>query len=456
MKPAEIQSAIDYIRHKIKEASDWVPIGTQQRESARAQPVREPVWLSKATFPSPADDGVRQALFGVVEALGDKDGSQQWTRPTYAERGVEGEWITARKIATGEKGGVKECSYADMDREAMGSKKTILYIHGGNFYRGSPAASRSAIARLAHHTPHRLLAIRYRLAPQNPFPAGLLDLLQVYLSLLYPPPGSPYTSIHPSDILITGESSGGNLALSLLLVILHLHKHGVGPHGLTIHGQKIDKVPLPARVATISAFTDVTQSLPSTAANLATDVVLNTSVNYGPTFPGDAIWPTTPPRGHIYCEASMLDHPLVSPAAAAASCWRGAPTMLIVVGEELLMDGNRWVAQQAARQGVAVKYSVYMGMPHLFPVILPKSKQARMAWEEWAEFLRRDGGSSESQGRVVEMTPLGEIEIRETDSRSLVQLEADEVRRLMRGQRDMTKVWAGPTERTPLAKGSKL
>ena len=49
------------------------------------------------------------------------------------------------------------------------------------------------------------ISARYRLAPQYPFPCGLLDCLASYLYLL---------SIHdPTEIVIAGDSAGAGMAL---------------------------------------------------------------------------------------------------------------------------------------------------------------------------------------------------------------------------------------------------
>ena len=47
------------------------------------------------------------------------------------------------------------------------------------------------------------VSARYRLAPQFPFPCGLLDCLAAYLYLL--------TVQHPSEIVLAGDSAGGGM-----------------------------------------------------------------------------------------------------------------------------------------------------------------------------------------------------------------------------------------------------
>ena len=48
----------------------------------------------------------------------------------------------------------------------------------------SPQSYRRIVAKLAALTCGRVLTVGYRLAPQNSFPAALLDILIAYLSLL--------------------------------------------------------------------------------------------------------------------------------------------------------------------------------------------------------------------------------------------------------------------------------
>ena len=47
--------------------------------------------------------------------------------------------------------------------------------------------------------------MRYRLAPQHPFPSALLDALVSYFTLLYPPPGSIHEAVPASDIVFGGD-----------------------------------------------------------------------------------------------------------------------------------------------------------------------------------------------------------------------------------------------------------
>lgn len=98
----------------------------------------------------------------------------------------------------------------------------ILYrLHGGGYYQLSAHPS-DPTANIAHgilkYSPPitRTFSIEYRLSttepykPENPFPAALLDAIAGYHYLVHT------IGFDPRDIIIAGDSAGGNLALALV------------------------------------------------------------------------------------------------------------------------------------------------------------------------------------------------------------------------------------------------
>ncbi|GBC07373.1 hypothetical protein RclHR1_07410009 [Rhizophagus clarus] len=98
-------------------------------------------------------------------------------------------------------------------------RKTILYLHGGGYYFCNKGAYRNITGVLAEKANARVLAIDYRLAPQNQFPAALQDALAAYLYLLNPPKDAGFEPLNPKNIVISGDSAGGGLSLALGLAI---------------------------------------------------------------------------------------------------------------------------------------------------------------------------------------------------------------------------------------------
>src|SRR5260370_29716699 len=108
--------------------------------------------------------------------------------------GVKAEWITAKNAVP---------------------DRVIMYLHGGGYVMGSIDTHRELVARLSKAAQARALAIDYRLAPENPFPAAVDDSLTAYRWLLA-------QGYKPERIVIAGDSAGRGLAVSTLLALRDL------------------------------------------------------------------------------------------------------------------------------------------------------------------------------------------------------------------------------------------
>jgi acetyl esterase/lipase len=84
----------------------------------------------------------------------------------------------------------------------------LFHLHGGGYITGSVAMERTATFRMAKTTGARVFGVEYRAAPQNPFPAALLDVLVAYKYLLDPPEDALHEPISPSKIVVSGDSAG--------------------------------------------------------------------------------------------------------------------------------------------------------------------------------------------------------------------------------------------------------
>lgn len=291
--------------------------------------------------------------------------------------------------------------------------------------RGDPSGFQSAVCKLAQLTGCRCLSVRYRLAPQHPFPTALLDVLVTYLSLLYPPPDSFHEPIPASRVILVGDSAGANLCLALVQFILHLHRQDGSCCTIKFFGRNV-ALPLPAGLVAFSAWTDCTNSLPSFTSNkehdyFSADVALDRVV------PCD-IWPTSPPRGALYCDISALCHPLVSPTIAKD--WTGSPPMWFCCGQEMLANSSKVIAQRAASQGCRVRCTEYEAMPHCFPFVfvIPQTEHSFKTCAQFCLTCVDDPSKLESQAIRVDTS----IEEHLVDIRNLVALSYDEVKERMR------------------------
>ncbi|KAH6855073.1 acetyl-hydrolase [Chaetomium sp. MPI-CAGE-AT-0009] len=359
--------------------------------------VKGSMWVSKVAFPAPRDAALRDLVCKAIRDLG--AGGEEYTTPTLQD--VEGEWVGYRagvKANTPEPKGLSEREKYDNLVKEMKTNMTLLYFHGGSYYLMDPVSTRPLMGKYAALSGGSVFAVRYRLAPQGPFPAALLDALIAYLSLLYPTPGSFHEPIPASRIVLGGDSAGGNLASVLLQTLLHLHR-GV-PAGetptVTFHGTTVP-LPLPAGATLSSPSMDLTRCMQGPDPSPATwDYLPPPSFSPARASPPCALWPSDPPRAELFCEGSALCHPLVSPLAAPS--WAGAPPVFVVCGEERLADECKAFAQRAARDGVRVVWEQYEAMPHCFAQVMEGSVEGEACFASWVGFVRM---LLEKQGEVA-------------------------------------------------------
>lgn len=86
----------------------------------------------------------------------------------------------------------------------------ILYFHGGGWIVGSPETHRPMCACLSAMSGRRVLSVRYRLAPENPFPAQKVDAVAALNAVLS---GHVAQLGRPRSVVLAGDSAGASVAL---------------------------------------------------------------------------------------------------------------------------------------------------------------------------------------------------------------------------------------------------
>ena len=223
-------------------------------------------------------------------------------------------------------------------------KYVILHCHGGGYSTGSSMYARTLTSKLAMSTSMDVLCFDYRLAPENPCPAALEDAMKVwnYLMLL---------GYGARDVILTGDSAGGNLALALALKL------------------KGEGRLLPRGIALMSPWTDLTSSGESFATKASLDPVLD--------------------KEYIdrmilaYAQGEDLKNPLISPLFGD---FTGFPPTYIQVGEnEILLSDSMRLHQALVDVNVSVKMDIYPGMWHVFQ--MTPINAARDAMDKNAELI---------------------------------------------------------------------
>ncbi|MGH8797291.1 MAG: alpha/beta hydrolase, partial [Caldimonas sp.] len=98
------------------------------------------------------------------------------------------------------------------------SNRMLIYLHGGGWCVGSPATHDAIVRRLAGALNCPAWSIDYALAPEAPYPAGLLDCIAAVELAAREQPAT--------RLIVAGDSAGANLALD---VALRLRDQGRAP-----------------------------------------------------------------------------------------------------------------------------------------------------------------------------------------------------------------------------------
>ncbi|KAI4246798.1 MAG: hypothetical protein L6R40_001827 [Gallowayella cf. fulva] len=384
------EMTVNMIR-SLMDSPEPTPLLKQQRWSLKDPGIKGPMWISKVTVPPPKEQDVLDALVDAIQALKEADGI--YAIP--AVQPVEAEWTGYRANVRYDRPrlDLSEAQHYQRLMAEVASPVTILYFHGGAHYLMDPASHRIPTSRLANHINGRCLSVRYRLSPQNPFPCALLDAFLSYLSLLYPPPEAFHEPVAACNIVFAGDSAGGNICFALVQLILQINR-STTRKSLAFHDRTIGlPLPVPAGLSSFSPWMDISRCMPSVFSKPQYDYLPpSLGAEAAARFPHDEIWPTDPPRGDVYCDVSMLDHPLVSPLAT--NDWAGSCPMWFAYGEERLADEGKAVASLAAKQGVTVIWEQYEAMPHVFLLLLDYLRASKQGLGHWAAFCTEVAGGA--------------------------------------------------------------
>ena len=92
----------------------------------------------------------------------------------------------------------------------------LLWIHGGGLIIGAPNQDDGRCAEFAEKLNITVIAVKYRLAPEHPYPAAIEDCFAAWSAIQT---HHEELRINPQSVVIGGASAGGGLAASLALRI---------------------------------------------------------------------------------------------------------------------------------------------------------------------------------------------------------------------------------------------
>ena len=204
--------------------------------------------------------------------------------------------------------------------------------------------------RLAEAVRGTCYSVDYRLAPEHPYPAAMDDALHAYRGLLA-------TGVSASEIVLSGESSGGGLAVALSIAI------------------RDAGLPPAAGIFAVCPFADLTLSSPSLSVFHGDDPAANRDLlSY---------------LAASYFQGHEPTDPRVSPLYGDL---RGLPPMLLTAAtNEVLLDDTTRLAERAEAAGVDVTLRLVDDSVHVFTVFafLPEATAALDQFAAWVDRLGR-------------------------------------------------------------------
>ena len=233
--------------------------------------------------------------------------------------------------------GVRTDIITPLSMPAENKSRVLINLHGGGF--NSDSGSLIEGVPIANLAKLKVISVYYRLAPENPFPAAVDDVVAVYKELL--------KTYKPRSIGIFGTSAGAILSCEVTVKLKQL--------GL----------PLPGALGVFSSLADF--SKPGDSRQIFT---LNG-------FPG-ALQPTDPhhPPDSEYVGKTDRKDPVLSPLYAELSGW--PPSLLVTSTRDLLLSDTTIFHRALLHAGNESQLVVFEALPHAFwyHFQLPETREA--------------------------------------------------------------------------------
>jgi len=239
----------------------------------------------------------------------------------------------------------------------------IYYVHGGGFSMGSSyfylefLLAYITLLQEAGYTNPAILALEYTLVPDSSYPTQIQQSLSGYRYLL--------TQIPASRIVVSGDSAGGTIILSMLLHLAQAFKAS------QMHQIPLTDTPapqLPALAALISPWTTLVSPKDQ---NTSSDYLDATSLHL---------------YARQYSSAHSTSDPLISPGNCKdTALWKRASPekgYFVIFGKEEVFapEIRKWVSLMEEDVGVDIGVKEEKGGIHAWPVaslFLSSSKEAR-------------------------------------------------------------------------------
>jgi acetyl esterase/lipase len=229
-----------------------------------------------------------------------------------------GAWKTAKRPVEERLAGLRTLRF----KPEGAPRGYMLQLHGGGFRIGRPEFESFFAEALAARCGIEVVVPQYRLAPEGPFPAGLVDALAALDALSAEAGDAP--------LIVGGDSAGGGLAASL--GVLTAVQGGPRIYGLVL----------------LSPWLDLRVSAETYASNADDPMFSKESADIA---------------AELYLQGFDPCHPLASPLLAPIASF--PPTLISVGTGEVLYDDSRLFHDKLTGLGVDSRLSAIDGMEHV-------------------------------------------------------------------------------------------
>jgi len=245
----------------------------------------------------------------------------------------------------------------------------VLFFHGGGFVGGTLDVVENPCKALAEYAGAVVVSVDYRLAPENPFPAGLTDCFDA-VKWVYA--HADELNVNRTQIAVCGDSAGGNLAT---ICAMKDAEQGLGMIGY-------QALIYPTTNMAAAETDDFAWSLDAYTINNHRELIsagllgMGQSVNI---------------LDLLYLQGRVAaTDPYASPLLADEEALRSMPETMIVTAEyDYLRLECEAYARKLARAGVPTTLVQYNGMDHAFIDKIGQYPQAEDCMRQIAQGLRQ-------------------------------------------------------------------
>lgn len=243
------------------------------------------------------------------------------------------------------------------------SSPIIIYLHGGGMITDFRSCHLTYLKRWAENTGAPILYVDYSLAPENAYPTALDECYDVFKWV-----SEGRLGIDPSNIILAGDSIGGNLAVGVCLRAIEAEERT--PDGLFLAYPILNLRLTPTPSRTLFMMDPI----------LPMNVLLQCRSVYLPS----------------QCDANR--DPCLSPVVARDELLcQMPPTSIMVGGFDPFVDDSVDFAHRLHANGVPCRLKVYKKLPHSFLNFAPFLPDAHPAMELASSWLQKGATTKDGQ-----------------------------------------------------------